>query len=151
MYPSLQHFGPARLLRILPQAPRLRWLGHCIIGFATLVATCSLTSCALISALTASAPASDIIKDLSVESYCSGNLLGQAVVHGSVRNRRHKEVSGIKLRAHVYNRQRQLIERKDFELSVALTPDGEASFKQVLSFGRKQVGDVTVEVIDARD
>lgn len=118
--------------------------------FIGIVCLC-INGCEIFHILSGGSPSSEIIKDLDLTTNWSGNLFGQTVVDGTVKNRRSRTVSGIRLRAIVFDKSGTIIESKEFDLSVGLTYKGEATFSEKMSTSRKYVGDVRVEIINARD
>ena len=109
------------------------------------------SSCELATLLSGPTASDEIIKQLELDATHSGNLLGFTVVEGKIKNGHYKTVSDVKLKASVYDNSSRLVEQEDFSLSVSITPDGEATFKEHLSTKWKQVSNVHVEIVSARD
>lgn len=109
------------------------------------------SSCELLLVMAGPNPAENIISDLELCSSWRGNLVGQTVVEGKIRNKHYRDVWNIRLAAVVYDRNGQAVEEKQFDVSVTITPDGSATFKEYMSTDRKNVGDANVKIIDARD
>lgn len=120
-------------------------------GSVTLLLPLLFSSCELLLLMAGPGPSEDVISSLDVCSSWRGNLIGQTVVEGNVRNNHYRDVWNIRLVATVYDKQGRVTEEKPFDVSVTITADGSATFKEYMNTDRKNVGDVTVKVIDARD
>src|SRR5687768_3863848 len=97
-----------------------------------LVMACILFSSSSCLLLLEPTPAENIIQDLHLCSDYRWGLFGNTVVEGSVKNNYWKQVSGVEIRATVFDYNNQQIEERDFTLSTDITTDGTATFKEIL-------------------
>ena len=109
------------------------------------------SSCELLILMAGPSPSDTVIGSMNIYSSWRSNLIGQTVVEGTIWNNNYRDVWNIRLAAIVYDRQGREVEEKQFSVPVTITPEGSATFKEYMSTDSKNVGDVSVRIIEARD